>query len=142
MLKLQTELEGKHAYFGHVREKFSDLGYDLGGNWEYDRGSFDAILSCNGGETIYIRVPFTVLKGALDNYDAWIKFETPFVIKHVVNIGLEKDEHSLLTASGFNQFQDPVELDGKLKQKSKWEEAGEKAVKRIIGYVNDGLSAS
>ncbi|OES43901.1 YugN family protein [Domibacillus iocasae] len=142
MLKLHTELEGKKAYFGDVRDMFKDLGYDLGGNWEYDQGSFDGILWRESGETIYIRLPFTVLKGALDEYDAWIEFHPPFVIKHVVNIGLEKDEHSLVTASGFNQFQDPVDPDGQIKNKNKWEEAGEKAVQRIISYINKGLSAS
>ncbi|MCP3764170.1 YugN-like family protein [Domibacillus sp. A3M-37] len=142
MLKLQTDLEGKNAYFGHVRDMFKDLGYDLGGNWDYDKGSFDAILSREGGEVIYIRIPFTVLKGALDEYNAWIEFQTPFVIKHVLNIGLDKDENSLLAASGFNQFQDPVDPDGQIKNKNKWEDAGEQAVKRIISYFNDGLSAS
>ncbi|OMP66163.1 YugN family protein [Domibacillus epiphyticus] len=134
MLKLQTELEGKKAYFGDMQDRFKNLGFDLGGNWDYDKGSFDSILWREGGETIYIRIPFFVLDGVLDDDDASIEFQTPYIIKHVVNIGLDDDENSLLTASGFNQFQDPVDADGQIKNKNKWEDAGEQAVKQIISF--------
>lgn len=142
MLKLQTELEGKTARFGDIRDKMNELGYNLGGNWEYDAGSFDHTLWNSKSETIYIRLPFTVLDGMLDEYDAFISFQSPFIIKHVINIGLEKDEHSLLTASGWNQFQDPVSSDAPINQKNKWEEAGEQAVSRLIQHLEKGLSAS
>lgn len=135
MLKLQTELEGKTAFFGDVKNSFEHLGYNLSGNWDYDKGSFDSILKRDKGETIYLRIPFFVRNGVLDEYDAAIEFQTPYVIKHVENIGLDEDKHSLLTATGFNQFQDPVEKDGKIKNKSKWEDAGEQAVKEIINYL-------
>ncbi|OKL35402.1 hypothetical protein BLL40_15225 [Domibacillus mangrovi] len=135
MLKLQTDIEGKKAYFGDIQDTLKPLGYDLGGNWGYDQGSFDSILSRDGGETIYLRIPFRVLNGALDEYDASIEFQTPIVIKHVINIGLDNDQSSLLTSS-FNQFQDPLDTDGQIKNKNKWEDAGEQAVKRIIDYLH------
>jgi hypothetical protein len=136
VLKLQTDLEGKKAYFGDMQDTLKNLGYCLGGNWGYDTGSFDSILSREEGETIYIRIPFHVLDGVLDESDASIEFQTPYVIKHVVNIGLDKDENSLLTSSGFNQFQDPLDTDGQIKNKNKWEDAGEQAVKQIISYLH------
>ncbi|WP_050182822.1 YugN family protein [Domibacillus robiginosus] len=142
MLKLQTDLEGKTARFGDIRDQMNELGYDLGGNWGYDAGSFDSTLWCDKNEKVYLRLPFTVLDGMLDEYDAFISFQTPFVIKHVVNIGLEKDKHSLLTASGFNQFQDPVDPDAQIQEKNKWETAGEKAVSRLIQYLGNGTNAS
>ena len=142
MLKLQTELEGKTARFGDIQDRMNHLGYDLGGNWDYHSGSFDSILWCGENEKIYIRLPFTVFDGMLDEYDAHISFQTPFVIKHVVNFGLEKDGHSLLSASGFNQFQDPVDPDGQIHNKNQWEEAGEQAVNQVIAFLNEGMDAS
>ena len=105
MLKLQTELEGQNASFGVVSDCIRDLGYNMGGNWDYHKGCFDHILCQEGGETIYIRIPFFVTEGELDQYDASIKFGTPYVIKHVVHVGLDRDGSSLLDATGFSQFQ-------------------------------------
>ena len=50
-----------------------------------------------GGESIFLRIPIYVLDGELDHSKALIEFGTPFVIKHVVNIGLDHDENSFLT---------------------------------------------
>src|SRR5690625_3311373 len=71
----------------------------------YHKGKFDMVLCRNGGETIYIRIPFDVLEGELDRPNAFIQFGKPYVIKHVVNTGLDWDENSLLATTGFNQFQ-------------------------------------
>ncbi|MEK3934863.1 YugN family protein [Sporosarcina sp. FSL W7-1349] len=134
MLKLQTSLEGKAALFGDVHDKFSKDGYRLGGNWDYDKGCFDSVLNREEGETIYLRIPFTVEEGRLDDYGATIAFQTPYLIKHVVNIGLDHDESSLLTAS-FNQFQEPVESDGHIEDKTKWVDIGEQAVEQLSNYL-------
>ncbi len=135
VIELQTDIEGKTAYFGQLKDKIEDHGYVFGGSWDYDKGSFDSILLREGGETIYVRVPFHVLEGVLDGYDALIKFEKPYVIKHIVHIGLDKDGHSLLTATGLHQFQEPIDTDGSIKNKSKWEEAGIKSVNEIMKYI-------
>lgn len=136
MLQLQTELEGKMAYFGDLRRRIKGLGYSIGGNWDYHKGSFDNVLWREGGETIYLRLPFEVLEGDLDHHQAYIRFQTPYVIKHVVNMGLDKDENSLLTSTGFNQFQHPVDKDGTIENKSRWAIAGEQAVEQVIQYLN------
>ncbi|SFA83550.1 YugN-like family protein [Lentibacillus halodurans] len=137
MLKLETGLEGKKAYFGDVYNIFRFNGYTLCGNWEYDRGMFDMVLCREGGETIYIRVPFHVLEGVLDSPKAHIEFGTPFVIKHVVNTGLDWDESSLLTTTGFNQFQDPVDKDGNIIDKSRWEAAGEQEIEKVVNSMGE-----
>ncbi|TQR21414.1 YugN family protein [Psychrobacillus vulpis] len=136
MLQLQTDLEGKMAYFGDLKNRIKSLGYSIGGNWDYHKGSFDSVLWRKEGETIYLRLPFEVLEGDLDHHEAYIKFQTPYVIKHVVNVGLDKDENSLLSTSGFNQFQDPIDKDGQIVDKSRWELAGEKAVEQIVHLVH------
>jgi len=135
LLELQTEIEGKRTTFGYINYRIKELGYTLGGNWDYDRGCFDSILWREGGETIYLRVPFSVLEGELDEYDASIIFSKPYVIKHVVNIGLDNDKNSLLSATGFNQFQDPLDKDGYIRNKNKWVHAGEQAIKKFISCM-------
>ncbi|MFD1360096.1 YugN family protein [Lentibacillus salinarum] len=132
MLKLETTIEGKRAYFGDVYKMFRSNGYALCGNWEYDRGKFDMVLCREGGETIYVRVPFNVIEGELDKASAYLEFRTPYVIKHVVNTGLDWDENSLLTTTGFNQFQEPLDRDGNITDKSRWEAAGEQEVERVV----------
>lgn len=82
-----------------------------------------------------MRLPFQVLDGELDRKDAFIEFQKPFVIKHVVNLGLDEDENSLLTATGFSQFQEPLDKDGYIHDKSKWEEFGEEAIGDILDKI-------
>jgi YugN-like family len=125
LIELQTELEGKRAYFGVARQLAKQFGLSMCGSWEYDGAFFDATLHREGGETIYLRMPFHVLEGMLDRSDAFIEFRKPFVIKHIVHIGLDKDENSLLAATGLNQFQEPLDKDGQIRDKTKWEEIGE-----------------
>lgn len=132
MLHLDTDIEGKQMAFGYAQTELKKQGIIMGGNWEYDKGLFDGILHRDGGETIYLRLPFKVLEGELDQREARIEFEKPFVIKHVVNLGLDKDENSLLSVTGFNQFQKPLDKDGYIHDKSKWEEFGEELVGDIL----------
>ncbi len=136
MIQLKdTDIEGKTTTFGHAQDVLKKYDCDLGGHWEYYAGCFDSILWREGGETIYLRMPFHVLSGALDQQSAEIEFEQPFVIKHVVNIGLDRDESSLLTVAGFSQFQEALDKDGHIKNKSKWEEAGEEMVNRLTEKI-------
>lgn len=132
LLKLQTNLEGQTAIFGIVSACVEEQGYHLGGSWDYDKGCFDHILYREGAETIYIRIPFTVLDGELDQPHAMIKFATPFVIKHVVNLGLDSDDSSLLDMTGLSQFQAPLDTDGHIEDKSRWTQAGEAAVQELV----------
>lgn len=136
MIILDTEIEGKTAKFGEMMEHLCPLGYCLGGNWDYDKGHFDSVLWREGGETIYMRIPFHVVEGMLDEYQARIRFDKPYVIKHVVNIGLDRDESSLLTTTGVNQFQEPLDQDGNIHRPQKWEEAGEAAINEILNGIH------
>ncbi|KMY51473.1 YugN family protein [Peribacillus loiseleuriae] len=142
MIKLQSGIEGKQAYFGVVREMFNSFGCSFCSNFEYDQGKFDTVLWREDGETIYLRIPFNVLDGALDHSNAFIEFGTPYVIKHVVNIGLDYDENSLLTTTaGLNQFQEPLDNDGYLRDKSHWKKAGEETIDHVLNSMNELLSS-
>jgi|SRR5699024_1832658 len=135
MIYLETDIEGKQMYFGQAQKDLKKFGLFIGGNWDYDRGMFDGVIHREGGETIYIRLPFQVIDGELDRQDAFIEFQKPFIIKHVVNLGLDKDENSLLTVAGFSQFQEPLDKDGYIHDKSKWEEFGEEIVGDILDKI-------
>lgn len=134
MLRLDSELNGRFAHYGQLRDKICKHGFCIGGNWDYDKGSFDTKIWCDReqGETIYLRMPFIVLQGELDGYDTVIRFQEPYVIKHVVHVGLEYDGSSFIDATGFSQFQSPVDKDAPIINKSKWVHVSEQ-------LVNDGV---
>lgn len=135
MIHLETDIEGKQLSFGEAQDTMKKFGFAMGGGWEYDSGLFDGIMHREGGETIYVRLPFQVLEGELDRRDALIEFQKPFVIKHVVNLGLDYDSNALLTTAGFNQFQKPLDKDGYIHDKSKWEEFGEEIIGDILNQI-------
>ncbi|MBO1004861.1 YugN family protein [Pseudogracilibacillus auburnensis] len=135
MIKLESELQGKRTYFGEMTDHSKSFGFTLGGAWEYHAGYFDTVLWRESGETIYVRLPFNVVKGMLDHRNALIEFEQPYIIKHVVHIGLDRDADSLLAATGFAQFQEPVDRDGYIEDKSKWELAGKEMINCVLNAV-------
>ncbi|GKV54135.1 hypothetical protein NCCP2222_00820 [Sporosarcina sp. NCCP-2222] len=127
----ETELEGKQAYYGEICEHFGDQGLILG-NWDYDQGLFDKILYKQGGVTIYLRCPFDVIQGELDQQDALLLFKKPFIIKHILNIGLDEEESPVLTVTGLEQFQKPVDKDAPIEKKSSWAEDGEQVISKTL----------
>ncbi|MDA3130212.1 YugN family protein [Aliibacillus thermotolerans] len=135
MFHLDSELEGKEGTFGAIFSPLEKIGFHLGDNWDYDHGSFDALLWREKGESIYLRTPFDVMEGELDHFDAIIQFQRPYIIKHVVNIGLDHDGNALLTSTGLEQFQAPIDKDGRIQDKSKWEEVGQRALHKLMNTV-------
>lgn len=143
MFQLNTEIVGKRAYFGDVRDIFRSYGCSFCSNFEYDQGKFDALLWREGGESIYLRIPIYVLDGVLDHKDALIEFGTPFIIKHVVNTGLDHDENSFLTATtGLDQFQTPLDKDAYIYDKSRWAKEGEETIELVLNSLNGYLRSS
>ncbi|MCG3088979.1 YugN family protein [Sporosarcina cyprini] len=127
----ETELEGKQAYYGEICDHFADQGLILG-NWDYDQGLFDKILYKRGGVTIYLRCPFDVIRGELDQQDALLLFKKPFIIKHILNIGLDEEESPVLTVTGLEQFQKPVDKDAPIEKKSSWAEDAEQVINKTL----------
>src|SRR5690606_1767941 len=50
-----TSIVGQEATFGVCSDVFGRHQFHLGGNWDYDHGSFDRILAEDGEATIYVR---------------------------------------------------------------------------------------
>ncbi|WP_453990892.1 YugN family protein [Bacillus nitroreducens] len=141
MIPLNSVIEGKKANFGAVRDIFDSHGCSFCSNFEYDQGKFDAVLWRENGETIYLRVPFFVVDGMLDHSSAQIQFGTPYIIKHIVNFGLDYDQNSFVTATtGLDQFQTPLDKDGHISDKSRWEQAGIETVEQIYNSIKELVS--
>lgn len=136
MIPLKTKIEGKQMTFGYARRMLRKYGLHMGGSWDYDRGFFDGIMHREGGETIYLRLPVKVIEGELDCESAWIEFQRPFIVKHVANVGLEKDTTPLLTFTGLSQFQKPLDTDGYIENKRHWVEIGEEAIGDLLNELN------
>lgn len=138
MLYLETDIEGEQMTFGHARHLLKTHGFTLGGNWEYHYGFFDGIMHRERevGETVYVRLPFKVIQGELDHENALLEFEQPFVIKHGVNVGLDRDANSLVDATGFSQFQKPLDKDAHISNKNEFVEFGEEAIGDILNKMN------
>lgn len=134
MLNITSDIEGKTAYYGEIRQPFAEKDFHLNGNWEYHQAYFDKILDQNEGDTIYLRIPVQAEKGKLDQDDAFLRFGSPFVLNHVVNTGLSADS-SPLDSMGMNQFQDPIDPDGRIDNETKWRQAAEKAINQILIHV-------
>ena len=132
MIHLESDLEGKEMTFGQAKELMYQFNFHLGGSWDYDRGVFDGVLHKESGDTIYLRLPFTVLSGELDHRNAEIQFSKAYIVKHVVNLGIDKSDQALLTSVGLSQFQKPLDQDGYIHDKSKWAEFGEDVIGDLL----------
>ena len=128
MIELKTNLPGKKSLFGDACKILGEHDIQMGGNWDFDRGNFDSILNKDGNDTIYLRIPFHVIDGELDEDSAMIEFDVPFIINHVINIGLDDDDSPVLAAVGLDQFQTPDDKDGPIVYDEKWVIEGEKRI--------------
>ncbi|GKV63969.1 MULTISPECIES: YugN family protein [unclassified Sporosarcina] len=131
MIELKTTMPGKKALFGDACKVLAEHGVIIGGNWDFDRGNFDTVLKQDGGESVYLRLPFDVVDGVMDEDSAMISFGTPFIIKHVVNIGLDDDDSPVLAAAGLDQFQTPHDKDAPIVYDEKWVHEGEDLIARF-----------
>ncbi|QTD43275.1 YugN family protein [Sporosarcina sp. Te-1] len=93
-------------------------------------------LSEGIGVTIYLRCPFDVIRGELDQEEALLLFKTPFIIKHTLNIGLDEEESPVLTVTGLEQFQEPVDKDAPIEKKSSWAEDAEQVLAKTLSSLN------
>lgn len=119
---------GKEGEYGALSQQFAQFGFVLGGNWDYDHGSFDRIMAEDGEATIYLRIPFEVTEGELDAPNAKVMFGTPYVIKHVVQADTTLNAEGLDSAL-LNQFQEPADPDASLDPR--WAEEGRRVVEEV-----------
>ncbi|KPV55076.1 hypothetical protein QJ48_35120 [Paenibacillus sp. A3] len=119
MVPLDSTLQGREEPFEHVRSYLHEHEFALGGNWDYEHGSFDRYL--DEGHKVWLRIPFEVTSGVLDgdtdSTDAFVRIGTPFVLKHVYNEGLDQEAQARTYGALMDQFQEPLDKDGTVEDK-------------------------
>ncbi|WP_219835948.1 YugN family protein [Paenibacillus sp. R14(2021)] len=135
MIPIESKLESNEKEFTEVKSMLEEHQFSLGGNWEYNHGYFDRYL--DDAHMVWLRMPFDVINGSIDvdteDLDAKIKLGRPFVLNHVYNDGLD-DEANVNSLGGLvNQFQEPLDPDGKVEPK--WVERA----KEVLGEVEQRL---
>jgi hypothetical protein len=143
MIPVPSKINGKEVIYGEIEEAFTREGFVLGGNWDYYEGYFDNPLEQNEQETIYLRLPIQVVAGQLNDADARIKFGQPFLVRHVVEIGVDTEVDPLPLIDQIpgqatflvNQFQTPDEKDGEIYNKQERIEEAKEAIERILPYL-------
>jgi hypothetical protein len=120
MHTIPSSLTSQVKDYVSARNDLSEHGFGLGGNWEYDHGSFDCAL--DEANKVWLRLPFDVTIGNLDSEkqenDAKIQFGQPYVLKHVYNEGLDQEAQPRAIGALMDQFSDPVDPDDEIE--SRW----------------------
>jgi hypothetical protein len=119
MYPISSSLTSQVQEFTPARTALDQKGFSLGGNWDYDSGSFDCALDPEN--KIWLRLPFKVTIGNLDSessdIDTKIRFGEPFVLKHVYKEGLDREAQPRQFMAVFDQFSDPKEPDADIEPK-------------------------
>ncbi|WP_058306863.1 YugN family protein [Gracilibacillus massiliensis] len=110
MFELDSTIENKVFFYREVKRILEKEGYALGGAWEYDHGYFDYKLANDDGYH-FLRVPFHSLKGEIENENAVIKMDKPYILTHRYQDDVDAYAESSVIQASFNQFQTPVEKD-------------------------------
>jgi hypothetical protein len=112
MIEISSTIVGKQYDLYKLEQLLKPIGYSIGGNWDYDHGSFDYKIADEEGYQ-FLRVPFKAIDGQLDSRNCTVELQTPFLLSHVYEEGIDHDYSQIgNTSAAFNQFQDPVDKDG------------------------------
>ncbi|MFK2827266.1 YugN-like family protein [Bacillus sp. B190/17] len=115
MIQLPSALEGKTFNLHDLEQQLKPLGYSIGGNWDYDSGSFDYKIDDEEGYQ-FLRLPFTAVDGQLDSPGVIVQFGSPFVLAHVYQGGIDDVASSGNISGAFNQFAEPEDPDAQVKE--------------------------
>lgn len=117
MIPLESRLENREFKFVDVRGVLGELGFALGGGWEYDGGSFDRVLDGEKRE-MWLRLPFAATFGNIDaeqeENDAVIRFGKPYALRHVYQDGVDAGVGMRLAAGLVDQFAAPEDPDARI----------------------------
>jgi hypothetical protein len=128
MIEIPSRIEGQRILLSKLEEKLKPMGYTIGGNWDYDHGSFDYKISDKDGY-LFLRIPFDAIEGELDSDGCRVEITRPFLLAHVYEKGLDDHAHTSNTTALFNQFSEPVEKDGDVP--TQYVEIGQSLLKEV-----------
>ncbi|SFA43052.1 YugN-like family protein [Anoxybacillus pushchinoensis] len=116
MIEIPSRLEGKTFLLNVLEQQLKPLGYVIGGNWDYDHGSFDYKMADDVGYQ-FLRLPFVAIDGQLDSYGATVELRRPYVLCHKYQRGLDDNVHVGNVSASFNQFSEPEDSDATVPDK-------------------------
>jgi hypothetical protein len=127
---IESNLEGKVQDYILTKNELNRLAFTLGGNWDYNGGSFDRHLDHE--RTVWLRIPFEITQGQFDGevteLDAPIRFSTPYVLSHQYQEGVDESAEFHTYGGLVDQFQKPSSMDGNVG--SEWIEQGQEILKQ------------
>lgn len=131
MIPISSVLESREQQFLETKDLLESKQFSLGGNWDYDRGSFDRSL--DEAQKVWLRIPFEVINGNIDNEaadtDAVIKLGTPYVLKHLYREGNDPEASVRVVGALFDQFQAPTDPDADVD--AEWVERGKGLLQEV-----------
>lgn len=131
MIPISSVLESREQQFLETKDLLESKQFSLGGNWDYDRGSFDRYL--DEAQKVWLRIPFEVINGNIDNEaadtDAVIKLGTPYVLKHLYREGNDPEASVRVVGALFDQFQAPTDPDADVD--AEWVERGKGLLQEV-----------
>ncbi|MFS1517460.1 YugN-like family protein [Bacillus sp. SM2101] len=110
MIELSSKITGTTFKLFKLEQELKPLGYVIGGNWDYDHGSFDYKIANEVGYH-FLRIPFEAVDGQLDSEGATVELGTPFLLTHKYQVGLDDNVHVGNVNASFNQFSEPEDPD-------------------------------
>ncbi len=113
MIELPSMVEGMQFDLYKLEQKLKPNGYAIGGNWDYDHGSFDYKINDMDGY-LFLRLPFTAVDGQLDVRNCTVEMGRPFLLSHQYESGVDKEGASGTFSGALNQFQEPVDKDARV----------------------------
>lgn len=116
MIEIPSRLEGKTFQLFYLEEQLKPLGYTIGGNWDYDQGSFDYKIDDEVGYQ-FLRVPFEAVDGQLDARGVTVKIGRPFLLSHKYQTGLDDHANTGNFSASINQFSEPEDKDATFPEK-------------------------
>ncbi|RID85378.1 hypothetical protein D1953_11205 [Peribacillus asahii] len=116
MIEVSSKLEGKTFSLWDLEQKLKPLGYVIGGNWDYDHGSFDYLIDNKEGYQ-FLRLPFQAVDGTLDRDGAKVELLRPYLLAHQYEGNLDYEGNISNFSASFNQFATPEDSDADFPEK-------------------------
>lgn len=120
MKKLAFSMENEEFPYVMCKQTLREIGFSLGGGWDYRQGLFDCALDAQ--QTLFLRLPFDVSVGKLDETDeaqgTMIRWRTPFVLRHLYETGTDDTSAVRVLGGLFDQFQKPRDADAPLTEEN------------------------
>lgn len=110
MIPIPSKVEGTEFHLYKLEKELQELGYSIGGNWDYDHGYFDYKIDDKVGYQ-FLRVPFQSVDGQLDSQGTTVSLGRPFLLSHKYQVGVDDHGDVWAGTASFNQFAEPEDPD-------------------------------